>query len=473
MLKDSFIFNSENLSSETLKKCMSCFSNTHMTLYCPLLQYIPDREKIIKRYEFSHMQERESFKRMRLRSKNSLILQKKNIKIALKFQKELKKSVTLFNFTRIRALVNMDAPIDSNIFDSKNSITSFDNNQSSGSLFSNDNEEIAIYTEENTKDMNISENVVTEVGVKKNISNVDVNDGKEIKENNVTNAISQEIKEFGVDRVLSSLIENKIGHDQMPLKDKERPCDNNKKEGGTSNKSLTVLTDTEQKKFNDQTSLQDKPREHLKKELENNHKTLTVRTDDEIIRSPSNKKMVNSRKENTTSPFPKNTSKTNYNNNDSLILVTNGNTSKINTINSKFILNQPDVMLSFEKGENFDHYFPAFNLDKILQIYDKRRKKLAFLRRFHQSNEPKQEKSNSFDAHILKNFSKYSFFPHISDQNKKDLKNISEAKNLENECKSPFFAKKEFKKKATSFRVLVQNLISNKIDKKKRMTKNP
>ena len=136
-------------------------------------------------------------------------------------------------------------------------------------------------------------------------------------------------------------------------------------------------------------------------------------------------------------------------------------------------MNQPDVMLSFEKGENFDHYFPAFNLDKILQIYDKRRKKLAFLRRFHQSNEPKQEKSNSFDAHILKNFSKYSFFPHISYQNKKDLKNISEAKTLENECKSPFFAKKEFKKKATSFRVLVQNLISNKIDKKKRMTKNP
>lgn len=439
MVKDSFIFNCRNYSNDTQKKCVSCFSNAHLTLYCPLLQHIPDREKIIKKYEFSHIQERETFKRMRLRSKNSLGLQKNSIKIACKLQKELKKSATLFNFTHLRAIINIDSPLDSNMFDSKNSLPSIENFQSSRS--SSSEIDIETYNEENLKEVaamkesirKIYDKMVTEVGVKRTHL-LEEMEGIEMKESNGINATMKDTKEIldvGTNPQ-KSLLDKQICFDQMLLRDK--PGEHNKKEHANINKNLTILSDSELKK--------------------------------------TTSKQQSQRIEKKTSNITKNITNNNYNNN-SVISVTKVSTLNNNTILSRVSSNQTpsDGLGGFEKGENFDHYFPSFNLDKILQIYDKKRRKLAFLRRFH----PQKRFSSSFREKThnfgnLKNFSKYSFYPLNPQKNKKEGKSIESAKSIEKECKSPFFNKKEFKKKTTSFRVLVQDLISNK---NKKMTQKP
>ena len=108
-----------------------------------------------------------------------------------------------------------------------------------------------------------------------------------------------------------------------------------------------------------------------------------------------------------------------------------------------------------------------------MQIYDNKRKKIAFLRRFHPSRNflfSSQEKNHNSGMQTLKNLSKYCFFPHQLNQNKKEIKSIASANILEKESKSPFFKRKEFQKKPVSFRVLVQGLINEKNNKKNKVT---
>lgn len=51
-------------------KCSACQKPTHLLESCNLLHFCPDKEKIIKKYEFSHPQERFPFKRADKKKKN-------------------------------------------------------------------------------------------------------------------------------------------------------------------------------------------------------------------------------------------------------------------------------------------------------------------------------------------------------------------------------------------------------------------
>ena len=120
--------------------------------------------------------------------------------------------------------------------------------------------------------------------------------------------------------------------------------------------------------------------------------------------------------------------------------------------------------------------FPYFNLDNILKIYEQKRRKLAFLKKFHPSKEllfSNYRGAQNVDNDMLKNYTKYSFFPHNVKQNliaKKEQKITTNAKmkNLEGTLpmNSPFFKKKEFQKKPKSIHVLVKEMLSNKNTKR-------
>lgn len=146
MLKDSLLYNSDN-KFNILPKCVSCGLNTHQTVFCSLLHFIPDKEKIIKKYEFSTFQERKpDFHRKNEDKKNRRLQTKeKKIKDACRMQKQLKKESTLFNFSNIRKFIDSDN-IESAFFDSKISIPSPENSQTylsdqSSSLIDEDDNE--------------------------------------------------------------------------------------------------------------------------------------------------------------------------------------------------------------------------------------------------------------------------------------------------------------------------------------------
>ena len=442
MIKDSLIFNYRLSSTESLKKCTSCNSHAHYTLHCPLLQYIPDRELIIKRYEFSHIQETDpKFKRKRFRSKNSLSLQKSSIKVACKLQKELKKSATLFNFSHLRGIINADSPIDSNLFDSKKSIPSMENVQSSASSSEDDIEMSSkSFTEESIKDGGIKDNIkkvyekiIGEDGVKITHVNLeDIGEDREMKESKETLTTCKEL----LDGEQKSLVEKQILIEQRSLRDKS--SEHKKTEHGNSYRNITIINELEVK------------RNQSKQNSRNEKKTPTILTNG-----------INS------------SSAINNNNNNSFVnnSVTKVSTSNNNNTNHRkrsIFSSKPDTLFNFEKGENFDYYFPFFNLDNILKIYDKKRRKLAFMRKFHPSIDvSNKEKSNTI--HNMKNFGKYSFFP-LNSKTTTEIKTFVKSKVIDQETNSPFFKRKEFQKKSITFLVLVKELLTNKNNKSKKAT---
>ena len=58
LIKDSLLLSNESRAKMLEMKCLSCESRKHTILYCPLIHYVPDKEKIIKRHEFNLNQER-------------------------------------------------------------------------------------------------------------------------------------------------------------------------------------------------------------------------------------------------------------------------------------------------------------------------------------------------------------------------------------------------------------------------------
>lgn len=58
LIKDSLLLSNENRAKLLGMNCLSCESRKHTILYCPLIHYVPDKEKIIKRHEFNLNQER-------------------------------------------------------------------------------------------------------------------------------------------------------------------------------------------------------------------------------------------------------------------------------------------------------------------------------------------------------------------------------------------------------------------------------
>ena len=441
MIKDSIIFNYKLSSTESLKKCTSCNSHAHYTLHCPLLQYIPDREKIIKRYEFSHIQERAKFKRMRSRSKNSLGLQKSSIKVACKLQKELKRSATLFNFSHLRGIINADSPIDSNLFDSKKSLPSMENVQSSASS-SEDEVEVSSksFTEESIKDGGIKDNIkkvyekiIGEDGFKR--THLNLEDIGEERERKGSKETLTTYKEF-IDGEQRSFVEKQTLQEQRSLRDKT--SEHRKTEHGNSYRNITVINELDVK------------RSQSKQNSRNEKKTPTILTNgnnSSCVINGNNSFINNSVTKVSTS--------------------NNNNTShrKRSIFSSKPLI---DILFDFEKGENFEHYFPFFNLDNILKIYDKKRRKLAFMRKFHPSKDvSNQEKSNNIK--ILKNFGKYSFFP-LQSKTIKEINTFVKSKVIDQESNSPFFKRKEFQRKSLTFLGLVKELVTNKNNKLKKVT---
>lgn len=143
MIRDQMNLNSDFKFDNYLTKCKSCDSPSHATIECNFFHYIPDREKIIKSYEYSVFQERDTvFKRNHKRKKNSESWQKEFTSSVIKFQKQIKK--TTKNSLFLDLIKNQQ--IDSNFFGSKQSLT-FENkesnsyeNYSSSSIVSDDNE---------------------------------------------------------------------------------------------------------------------------------------------------------------------------------------------------------------------------------------------------------------------------------------------------------------------------------------------
>jgi len=415
MVKDSFEFNCNTSNDETLKKCKSCGSHDHITLYCPLVQYIPDREKIIKRYEFNHFQEgNPDFTRVKKRTNNSLFLQKSSIKMAVKIQKELKKSTTLFNFSHLRAFINNDSPLDSDLFDSCKSLSSVENDQSRGSLSSSDEdngENMKSFTEEN-----FIENVVKD--------NMKKADEKIMNEDSG--------KPWSLARIPEVINETQEFHSSF-----------NKEED---------IPEIEQRCLKEKNS-----------EIRKNERVNSYKNNDNELKSPSSKQHSKNDREYT---YTKHSSRDKRHATNSVI-INNNNPSSIPAISSFTKINpsikerkksifsskNSDSLLGFEKCENFEHYFPDFNIDNILQIYDKKRRKLAFQKQFRPS---KEMHAKNLDNYLLKNYSKYSFFPHNVKQKlfAKKEENTPKATNANGQMdtNSPFF-KRNSRKKRCLFRI--------------------
>lgn len=129
-IKDLLLYNlDQNIFSQN---CFSCKSSQHHVLNCKLLQYVPDREKIIKSYEFSETHDRRTaFKRKKKKSYKSLSNKKQIIENAKKFNRKLKSSESL----KIRGpsqkpsieLSDVQNEISSNSFESRLSSISEEN----------------------------------------------------------------------------------------------------------------------------------------------------------------------------------------------------------------------------------------------------------------------------------------------------------------------------------------------------------
>lgn len=87
MIKDQMIFSGK--SPDFQSKCLTCGLFSHDFMKCGLFHYIPDKEKILKKLEFSWNQERRTFKRKLLIKTKSLEIKKACFKKARMLMKNL------------------------------------------------------------------------------------------------------------------------------------------------------------------------------------------------------------------------------------------------------------------------------------------------------------------------------------------------------------------------------------------------
>ena len=127
-IKDTLILGSEKISY--ISKCNSCHSEYHHELKCNLLQYVPDIEKIIKRYEFCEDQQRSVFQRKKrnkfrtLKSRNLVKISSNKINKMLKIESIQNKKLTYMvdskNFEQKEDLENSEMSNESSAEDSLN-----------------------------------------------------------------------------------------------------------------------------------------------------------------------------------------------------------------------------------------------------------------------------------------------------------------------------------------------------------------
>ena len=90
MIKDKLVL--YNDYSCINKTCFSCNQGNHIVEECPKLHYMPNIERIIKKYNFPQNNERKSFSRMKKYKTNSLHLMRSNFKSYIKLTETLKQN---------------------------------------------------------------------------------------------------------------------------------------------------------------------------------------------------------------------------------------------------------------------------------------------------------------------------------------------------------------------------------------------
>lgn len=431
MIKDNLVFNNDETKCDNLKKCISCDSINHLTLNCDLLQYIPDKEKIIKRHEFSIFQERDkNFIRKQLRTKNGLNFNKFNKKNPSRIQKKTKNMNSLSNFSHLRVIIDKKNNNETNFFGLGRSIDCSEIKAISNSFSS-------LKNENNEESNSFIENKVEKM---------------------VASKINLDILKKGNKKVLISLEEpnKKLPNSEII-----------KEEIVEEKKSEEINEDFRLERIKDLDSIY---KSYQKNENSNSELIL-------------NKNLKNDPE--TVSLTKKNTNSTISNNNLVEKIINSKDEKKSINSNCSNYVNQ---ILGFEKAENFVNYYPLFNVESVLKIYDKKRSKLAFLREFYPSQIPSFlsgkciEIQNETKKDTLMNLGKYSSFAHhfkdLLSNNKlkniKKLKGKEKGKNRKRVTESPFFKRKEFKKeeKFTLDGVVNEIIKMKNIQKKKKESKN-
>lgn len=385
MVKDSLLLNfDENLN--ILPKCQSCGLPSHLTIQCNFFHFIPDKEKIIKKYEFSSFQERNSGFKRNINSKKDrrLFSREKKVNEACRLQKQMKKERKFFISTQIKKIAG--TAID---FDSKLSIQSSEGSQ----LYLSDNE--------------ISDN---EDNIETKTKNKSKKEKTFVKNNSFFSKQNSLNKEKSTDKI-EEINEN----------------------SGESIQSLSSLNEINEGTI----SLTEDSKKNDFKEKKS--KTSNLQSSSQI-----------SRKSIDASSFAGNFSST-------LKSTLKKSTTSSNTILKSYF----DYDYHFEKYEFFENYFQNHNIDKVLALYEQKRKKNIFNKKFYERNSLKTTKKKCSKQN---KFAKYSFFqdPLALAKNKPQYKD-KQQENIEHpkktgEVSSPFFKKKEFNKKSFSLLQLVERL---------------
>lgn len=428
MIRDQMILDELSHISNKSRKCQSCESFDHETVLCNFFHYIPDREKIIKSYDFSVFQERDpSFKRNYQRTKNSLKSSKSLIKTTSRFQKELKKQTKLSYFLHLRSFIK-NHEINSNFFDSGESFPTLEN-------LSNDD-----YISEDSED---------------SLQNIQSDDQQNENNENISQRVFKSSSK-------SIVLESEVKKSQEIL---ENQFSDHKK-----SKTFESFNKSPQKDNKEEKSLEENIKETSEKKQiksENSGENMQLRINKPLFNHHETKRVSGSfiiMPDTFVSPSDKSQKKENFD----------------YYSEKKNILCNETNQIYFEKCENFQNYFPMANPDKIVKIYNTKHKKSVFLKKFHPEIESfsleEKEKINESQKKpdiLLKNLGKYSFFPQFIKEKinfNKGKKSMELGKLKKNEAakeaQSPFF--KKFNNKSASFFSLAQELLkSQPINKKK------
>lgn len=233
MIRDSLLLNNDQ--NFIRSKCFSCNRYTHQISQCPLLHYMPDKEKIIKKAEFYNDQERKLFFR---RAKNRFRFN--NVKYsAHEIQKKIEKErkINFYDDFRESRVNESSNNLESQNFENLDlklkeikdlSNKSFENDEEGTILkksrFTNKNQEKSTYhnldvleeleseNEEKKESLELDKNPLDPINLE-SLTKVTHNE-KKILEKNLTNIRSQEdVPLKKTYENLSKIIDNKEGVD--------------------------------------------------------------------------------------------------------------------------------------------------------------------------------------------------------------------------------------------------------------------
>lgn len=424
MIHDEILF--ENKISSLQMKCFVCSSKVHDSISCPLVQYIPNRSKIVKKYvKDPGQEERLTFNRFRTNRFNSL---------------------------RSRALVQKTS----------------ENYREIASIFFESNPRFS--------ESNFSEEMIK--------SDLDITSSKkleEIKENNDLNFIELKKSKSNFPKKVNN-VGNLNNFDEFENLAETDRDDLNAKESLPLDHSLFIKTfngdmiesqvyNKLNSSFNEENTKTNKePEINFKKNrfltvspklLKNGHSLPTLKNKNiQIIpiSSVKNKKFERSIKKQLTK------------NNDSNIEIAE-NTNIINELQIKEeekinLLNRADIFeKQFEKGTDFKNYYPEFNLSKFLEIHKKTQQKKGGIFCFKNMNRKKSMKrrlkNNRITPTILKSKEE------ITIPNRKDSPIMARRESIR---KDPFSRRESIRKDNKQYSNIFVKRQENLINEKQKYT---